>query len=538
MAEIVAAEIVEPVPPSSPERAVSAAGSLGREFAAVLLAVALCDLTLYRGVSFAGCALLFLLAPAVLLLGCPVPRLSRSVMIVAGMLLLLAVRLVWLGSVLGVVAGFALIVASAMGLAGQHPYVPDVLAYALQTTAAGGLGLVRQARSVSQLGPRLPRLFWLNVGLPLAALLAFGTLFVLANPDLVTSLQTWLDWAWRTLSESLDELLPTWTEVLVWVAAAWVTVGLLRPVGKGLLLESFSAAARRSSDDAAQPAAARLYSAIRNTLVAVIGLFAVYLAFEFKTLWFRVFPPGFHYSGYAHEGAAWLTAALALATVVLSAAFRGRVFNDPRLPQLRRLAWIWSAENLILAIAVIHRMSIYVGFNGMTRMRTVGLFGISAVVAGFVLVVWKIAHRRDFVWLLQRHLWSVAIAAYLFALTPVDALVHAYNVRRILAGDSAPSVQISVHPISSEGILVLHPLVACRDPVVREGIRALLAERARQAEATSRRQTRQGWTAVQLADRRLLDQLRSIRSEWQDYADPSRRAAALERFHKYAYQWY
>jgi hypothetical protein len=538
MAEIVAAEIVEPVPASSPDLAVSAARSPGREFVAVLLAVALCDLTLYRGEGFAGCALLFLLAPAVLLLGCPVPRLNRGFTIVAGMLLLLAGRLVWLGSILGVVAGFALIVAGAMCLAGRRPYVLDLVAYALQTTAAGGLGLVHHAKSVSQVGPRLPRFFWLNVGLPLAALAAFGTLFVLANPDLVTSFRTWLDWAWRTLWESLDELLPTWIEVLVWVAAAWVTAGLLRPVWKGGLLESFSATARRSSDEAAQPAAARLYSAIRNTLVAVIGLFAVYLGFEFKTLWFRVFPPGFHYSGYAHEGAAWLTVALALATVMLSAAFRGRVLNDPRLPQLRRLAWIWSAENLILAIAVIHRMHIYVGFNGMTRMRTVGLFGISAVVVGFVLVVWKIARRRDFVWLLQRHLWTVAIAAYLFALTPVDALVHTYNVRRILAGDSAPSVQISVHPISSEGILVLHPLVACRDRLVREGIRALLAERALQAEATSRRQTQHGWTAVQLADRRLLDQLRSIRSEWQAYADPGRRAAALERFHKYAYQWY
>ena len=195
---------------------------------------------------------------------------------------------------------------------------------------------------------------------------------------------------------------------------------------------------------------------------------------------------------------------------MLSAAFRGRILLDPRLPQLQRLAWIWSAENLILAVAVVHRMSIYVGFNGMTRMRTVGLFGISAVVVGFLLVVWKIARRRDFVWLLQRHLWTVSVAAYLYALTPVDTLVHAYNVRRILAGDSAPSVQISVHPISSEGILVLHPLVHCRDRVVQEGIRALLAERALQAEATQRRQDRQGWTAVQFADRMLLDQLKPM----------------------------
>ncbi len=46
----------------------------------------------------------------------------------------------------------------------------------------------------------------------------------------------------------------------------------------------------------------------------VILIYAVYLAFEFHTLWFRVFPKGFYYSGYAHEGAAWLTIGLVLAT--------------------------------------------------------------------------------------------------------------------------------------------------------------------------------------------------------------------------------
>lgn len=539
MAEIVAAELVQPATPSTSCVGTRADRAPLRELLAAVLAAVLCDLTLYRGEGFTGLALLFLLAPALLLLGCSAPRLNRGLGIVVGMILLLSVRLVWLGSVLGVVAGFFLIVASAMCLAGQRPYVLDMLAYALQTSIAGGRGLVCHARAMSQPGRRLPRLFWLNVGLPLAAVLVFGALFVLANPDLVTSFNAWWDRTWHAFSEFLDDLLPAWTQVLVWIVAVWVTVGLLRPVWKQSLLESFAARVRGLSDVSPTATAPPLYAAIRNVLAAVIALFAVYLVFEFKTLWFRVFPPGFHYSGYAHEGAAWLTAALALATVTLSAAFRGRILHDRRLPHLRQLAWIWSVENLLLAIAVFHRMSIYVGFNGMTRMRTVGLFGISAVVVGFLLVVWKIAHRRDFVWLLQRHLGTVAIAAYLFAMTPVDALVHAYNVRRILAGDSAPSVQISVHPISSEGILVLHPLVHSRDPVIREGIRALLAERAERAENALQLQILRGWTATQLADRRLVDQLRGIRSDWQPYdADRTGRREALKRFHAYAYQWY
>jgi hypothetical protein len=168
--------------------------------------------------------------------------------------------------------------------------------------------------------------------------------------------------------------------------------------------------------------------------------------------------------------------ALAAATLVLSFVFRRRIFQDPRLPKLQRLAWIWSALNLLLAISVYNRMLIYVDFNGMTRMRVVGFLGISAVVIGFALVIWKIVSRRSFVWLIHRQLWTLVLATYLLAVLPVDALVHSYNVRRILAGDPAPSVQIMVHPIRASGVLVLTPLANCNDEIIRDGVRALLAE--------------------------------------------------------------
>ena len=195
-----------------------------------------------------------------------------------------------------------------------------------------------------------------------------------------------------------------------------------------------------------EPVKALLYVPFRNTLGTVILLFGVYLVFEFKTLWFREFPTGFGYSGYAHEGAAWLTVALGLSTATLSLIFRGTLLRDARLPRLRRLAWIWSIENLVLAAAVYNRLWIYVGFNGMTWMRTVAFFGITCVLVGFGLVVWKIIKQRNFAWLLRHHLLTLGLFVYLFALTPVDYLVHQYNVRRIMAGDSAPSVQITEHP--------------------------------------------------------------------------------------------
>ncbi|HEV3022766.1 MAG TPA: DUF4153 domain-containing protein, partial [Pirellulales bacterium] len=282
----------------------------------------------------------------------------------------------------------------------------------------------------------------------------------------------------------------------------------------------------------------KLYAAFRNTLAAVIALFAVYLVFEFRTLWFREFPKGFYYSGYAHEGAAWLTFALALATLVLSLVFRGGVLTDPRLPRLRRLAWIWSAENFILAVAVYHRLAIYIGFNGMGPMRIVGWYGISTVVVGFALVLWKIGRGRGLGWLLRRQLWTLALAVYLFVLTPVDAVVVECNVRRILAGDSAPSVQISVHPTSNDGALLLLPLLETDDATIREGVRAMLAQREDDAEAAAERRESLGWTSYQISESVVLERLRAERHRWTDYGDPQRRDAALKRFHEYAYQWY
>jgi hypothetical protein len=270
----------------------------------------------------------------------------------------------------------------------------------------------------------------------------------------------------------------------------------------------------------------------------VIVLFAVYLVFEFWTLGLRTFPDNFYYAGYAHEGAAWLTLALALATVLLSVIFRGRILHDPRLPLLRTLAWIWSLQNFLLAVAVYNRLFIYIGYNGMTRLRMVGIFGMSAVVIGFILVLWKIGKNRSFVWLLRRQLWTPVLLCYFYALLPVDAIVVKYNVQRIMAGDPKPSVQILHHEINAEGVLLLRPLLDCPDAIIREGVAALLAERDDEAEALAVRRRRQGWTAYQIVDVLVLDNLRANRNEWAQYTVRSKRKQVLDRFTEYAYRWF
>jgi hypothetical protein len=168
----------------------------------------------------------------------------------------------------------------------------------------------------------------------------------------------------ETLSRALEQL-RSWLvelslgEIAFLACVGWISIALLRA-------RVMAANGRKSVQTVVAPAPVQqaeaaprpLYLAWRNSLALVVLIYAAYLVFEFRTLWFRQFPRGFYYSGYAHEGAAWLTIALALATSILSLIFRGRILADGRVNRLQRLAWVWSAENLLLAAAVYNRLFI------------------------------------------------------------------------------------------------------------------------------------------------------------------------------------
>ena len=498
--------------------------------------VALADIAIYRGGGFAGYSLLFGAAPVLLYFGVAKRSVDRSLRVVLPLLLILAARLLWCGDWLEVALGFGLLGAVAMSLSGHRPFVLEAIVFISQTVPAGLMACVPYFESLATRRNGGKKRNWPAIVIPAVALALFSVIFIMANPDLVTWVGEGLTNAAKALRRWVAEFAPGPLEIVFWGGAAWISAGLLRP----LLILPFRRDESRTADDAgatARLAPAPLYEAYRNTLAVVVVLFAVYLGFEFATMWTREFPAG-ALSGYCHEGAAWLTVALALATVILSIVFQGRTRHDPRLAVLRRWGAVWSIENFVLAFAVVHRMFIYVDFNGMTRMRTVGLLGIAAVVAGFVLVLVRISRSHSFLWLVRRQLWALAFCVYLYAVLPVDTLVMSYNVRQIMAGDPAPSVQISVHPISAEGLLVLRPLLQSDDAIIREGVRAMLAERLAAFDAGAAPTQRGGWSAYQVADELLHGQLHDARSEFASLSNPNQRRAAREAFDAYAYQWY
>ena len=510
------------------------------ELSSLFAILVLADVAIYRGVgpAYAGWAALLAAAPGLLSVGAARRRRSRGQMLVGAMFVLLALRLLWCGSEVEKAVGLALLPCFALVLAGDAPYLTRVSAFTARIPYLGGRVLTAYGHGLLSFVRRLSPATAITVGLPLGIGAAFSLLFLLANPDLVNA-------ASETLSH-LGEQVRAWLvefpvgEFIFLACVAWIAVALLRgPLAATAARKGSQPAdapiAQAAASEATSPAAP-LYLSWRNSLAVVVLLYAAYLVFEFHTLWFRQFPRGFYYSGYAHEGAAWLTIALGLATAVLSLIFRGRTLTDTRVNRLQRLAWIWSAENLLLAAAVYNRLWIYVGFNGLTPLRILGLYGVTAVVVGFLLVMVKIARHRDFGWLLQRQLWALGFAIYLYALTPLDYVSLRYNVARVLAGDAAPSVQITEHPISSEGLLALFPLTEARDPIISRGVGALLGER--QDELERRLPASRHWTAYQMSDRLFLDRARRGSASTPQFSDNRSRHAAWTQFKQYAYQWY
>ncbi|HEY0984547.1 DUF4153 domain-containing protein [Schlesneria sp.] len=509
-----------------------------REVIALVLLVVLSDLTLYRSVGYAGPAVLFVLGPLLLCLGTVRLVGDLSLWILSPMLALLSLRLLWCGSHLAVITGFVLLCCFTMSLAGLRPYLTQVVVFTSKWIEAGYRGLHHYFRTLSRLSPVVLRTQSFSIALPILTFVVFSSIFVMANPHLVRSLGRKFSRLVVNLDLWMQQL--HFSEVLFCLVATWLAVGMLRPAVRQFELSD------REPYQKQQITKSPYYEPYRNSLVVVIGLFTLYLIFEFQTLWFRTFPPGFHYSGYAHEGAIWLTIALGLATIMLSLIFRGTILRDPRLARLKTLSWVWSLQNMILAMAVFNRLFIYIGFNGMTRMRVIGILGAASVVCGFLLVLQKIARGHSFTWLIRRQLWTVSVAIYLYAVLPVDAFVNQYNVNRVLEGDLRPSVQISAHPTSDEGLLCLRSLTDLPNDFIREGIRAMLTERWIELSEKSPVPAPRHWTAKQFASDRLKKQLSRIAPRWQNSSEVAetdesshlRRRSKIEEFRVYAYQWY
>ena len=393
----------------------------------------------------------------------------------ASLFVLGVTRLVWQGSNLAVFGLLMLIIATALNELGIRPTaLPMLRTLQLVLLTLGKQFLQLQSESVHQ-SSRSPSMRWHQENawsylIPAAVAGTFVFVFVLANQEAVS----WFGDRAIQFGEWLLNLGPF--QFMTWMFVAAFTLMLLSPWLKKHAQVVFKQRISAKSE------VSQSHATAFNTLVVVIVVFTVYLVVEFISTLLRQFPEGFYYSGYAHQGAAWLVVALLLSTLVLSAIFSSALANDPRYRRLLVLANVWSLLNFLLSVAAMWRLIIYIDFNGLTIARIVGIAGILCVVCGFALLMWKINYKYTFIWLIDKQLVALSVFCFLLVVLPIDWMAHEYNVRQIENGNERPTVQLVCQDLSNEAMLAVFRLKDHPTPWIRNGVMGLLKSRAQQLE--------------------------------------------------------
>ena len=163
---------------------------------------------------------------------------------------------------------------------------------------------------------------------------------------------------------------------------------------------------------------ASLRSRIRTSLIVLICLnllLALFHLSDLRFLWLATEPAtAAELSRYVHAGTSNLLVSLLLAMAVVMVIFRGN-FNFFRgAGPLRRLTYLWLAQNAVLVFSVAIRNVRYIVEYGLTHRRILVAFGLLLILTGLYSLYRKVRFQRSLRYLLQVNglaLWIFVVAA-------------------------------------------------------------------------------------------------------------------------------
>ncbi|TJW09210.1 MAG: DUF4173 domain-containing protein [Mesorhizobium sp.] len=168
--------------------------------------------------------------------------------------------------------------------------------------------------------------------------------------------------------------------------------------------------------------------AILRALVVFNMLFAVQTVLDAAYLWGgAALPDGMTYAAYAHRGAyPLIVTALLAAGFVLAALRPGSATSSD--PLIRRLVYLWVAQNIVLVISSILRLDLYIGIYSLTYWRVAAFVWMGLVAAGLALIIARIALEKSSEWLLSANLLTLSATFYACCFINFAALIANYNV--------------------------------------------------------------------------------------------------------------
>lgn len=356
----------------------------------------------------------------------------------------------------------------------------------------------------------LARLAWANTGVVGTAIralriglpaLLLGAVFAALLGEGNVIFGSWISAAFDTLWQWLAKWDLSLGHLFFYGLLATVALWVLRPSDPG---KSTRIWARTVPElPVANPAIALWRSA------AILGVLNV-LFFSVNTidafyLWIHSsLPAGVNASQYVHEGVNSLTAAAMLSGAVLAALFQQGAGLGRSLA-LKRLGYLWIAQNFILIAGVILRLVRYIQDYLLTEQRVYAIAFVLLVAAGFGLLAVHIARNRSLNWLLLSN--GLATLTLFFAMQFLDVAgwVAQYNVSR---WEHSPKKSLDLSYLASLGAPAWPALARVAEsgsyeaPEARKRLRAIKNQEASDRAARNWRswQARRAWNTARLLD--------------------------------------
>ena len=129
-----------------------------------------------------------------------------------------------------------------------------------------------------------------------------------------------------------------------------------------------------------------------------------------------------------HEGTELLIVSIVMAMMVLLIFFKGNLNFYQKNKWIKRAAYLWIIQNMILVISVFLRDYHYINQTGLAYKRIGVLFYLVLVLIGLVTVFWKIFKRKSTYYLMRVNAWAVIILLVLSSTVNWDEQIANYNL--------------------------------------------------------------------------------------------------------------
>ncbi len=292
-------------------------------------------------------------------------------------------------------------------------------------------------KQVAQLGngrPAMGRAIrWMRiVVIPLVILVVFISIYQAANPmfaQLVTKFTDRLAWLVKTLTAHLD----AWA-VLTFILGVLICDFLLLHTTEKSLVENVvkvSDHLRRTKEPSRKIKmhlglrrewrSALFLLVILNVLLFVVNCIDIYW------VWFNFEWSGDYLKQFVHEGTNLLIFSIIISVLVILYIFKNNLNFLSTNGLLKKLAYVWLAQNVILALSVGVRNYHYIQHYALAHKRIGVMFFLLATIVGLITVMVKVQKKRSAHYLFRTNFMACYCILVLMTVVNWDVLIAKFN---------------------------------------------------------------------------------------------------------------